>query len=96
MKKICLASAAALLFATSALAQETPGNNPGTGPGERTITHTRRHADLPRTELNRATGVTTGMARSQRPTTIAPGPAGDPNTTEGLTGGSGGGGSGGM
>jgi hypothetical protein len=96
MKKICFATAAAVLFATSALAQEYPASNPGAGPGERATTHSRRGADVTRTDPNRAYGMTSGMARSPRPATIAPGPADDQNTEEGLTSGAGGSGAGGM
>jgi hypothetical protein len=96
MKKICLATAATLLLATSAFAQNDPENNLQPNPGGRTVTHARRGADVARPEPNREPGMTTGMARSPRPTTIAPGAANEPNTEEGLTGGSGGSGSGGM
>jgi hypothetical protein len=95
MKKICFATAAALLLATSAFAQNDP-ENLQPSPGERTITHARRGADVTRTEPNRASGMTTGMARSPRPMVTSPGTNPDPNTEEGLTSGSGGSGSGGM
>jgi hypothetical protein len=96
MKKIAFATAAVLLFATGALAQNDPENNLQPSPGGRTVTHARRGADVTRPEPNREPGTTTGMVRSPRPTTIAPGGAAEPNTEEGLTSGSGGSGSGGM